>query len=62
MSTLAWLAIPVIALALAVLWAVWASRTPPRADTHETLEERARFKAAFDREREEKPGRRRPRG
>jgi hypothetical protein len=46
--TLAWLAIPVVALVLAVLWAVWASRTPPRADTHDTLEQHARFRAAFD--------------
>ena len=58
MTTLAWLAIPLVALVLAVLWALWASRTPPRAGTHETLEEHERFKAAFDPER---PGRRRPR-
>ena len=62
MSTLAWLAIPVVALVLAVLWAVWASRTPPRADTHETLEQQARFKAAFDRGHDDDAGRRRPRG
>jgi hypothetical protein len=49
-SPLAWLAIPVVALVLGVLWAVWTSRTRPRADTHETLEEHARFKAVFDRE------------
>ncbi len=48
MSSLAWLAIPVVALALGVLWALWASRTRPRADTHESLAEHARFKAAFD--------------
>jgi hypothetical protein len=40
-----------VALALAVLWVVWTSRARPRADTHETLEEHARFKAAFDPER-----------
>jgi hypothetical protein len=45
------LVIPVVALALGVLWAAWASRTRPRAGTHETLEEHARFKAVFDRER-----------
>ena len=50
MSPLVWLAIPVAGLVLGVLWAVWTSRTRPRADTHETLEERARFKAVFDRE------------
>jgi hypothetical protein len=52
-----WLAIPVVALVLAILWALWASRTPPRADTHETLAEHDRFKRAFDPERP----RRRPR-
>ena len=50
MSPLAWLAIPVVALVLGVLWAVWTSRTRPRANTHETLEEHARFKAVFDRD------------
>lgn len=59
MQTLAWLAIPVVGLALAVLWAVWASRTPPRADTHDTLAQHARFRAAFDPERGRR--RRRPR-
>ena len=53
MSPLAWLAIPVAGLVLGVLWAVWTSRTRPRADTHETLEEHARFKAAFDPDRRE---------
>jgi hypothetical protein len=57
-SPLAWLAIPVVGLVLGVLWALWTSRTRPRADTHETLSEHARFKAAFDREQ---PGGR-PRG
>ena len=57
MSPLVWLAIPVVALALAILWAVWASRTPPRAETHETLAEHERFKRAFDHDRP----RRRPR-
>jgi hypothetical protein len=54
-SSLVWLTIPLAALVLAVLWVVWTSRTRPRADTHETLEEHARFKAAFD------PDRSRPR-
>lgn len=52
-----WLTIPVVALVLAILWALWASRTPPRADTHETLAEHDRFKRAFDPDRR----RRRPR-
>jgi hypothetical protein len=50
-SSLVWLAIPLVALLLAVLWVIWTSRTRPRADTHETLEEHARFKAAFDPDR-----------
>ena len=57
MSSLVWLAIPLVALLLAVLWVIWTSRARPRADTHETLEEHARFKAAFDPDRT----RRRPR-
>jgi hypothetical protein len=61
-SPLAWLAIPVVALVLGVLWAVWTSRTRPRANTHETLEEHARFKAVFDREQPDSrpPGTRQP--
>jgi heme exporter protein D len=56
-SSLVWLAIPLVALVLAVLWVVWTSRTRPRADTHETLEEHARFKAAMDPERYARPDR-----
>lgn len=48
MDALVWLTIPVAALVLALLWVAWTSRTRPRADTHETLEEHRRFKAAFD--------------
>ncbi|MEO7981814.1 MAG: hypothetical protein ABI807_13100 [Sporichthyaceae bacterium] len=58
MSPLAWLAIPLVALVLGVLWALWASRTRPRADTHETLAEHDRFKAAFDPERSDRRRRR----
>ena len=49
MSTLVWLAIPVVAVLLAVLWVMWATRTRPPVDVHDSLEERERFKAAFDR-------------
>lgn len=48
MSPLVWLAIPLAALALAVLWVAWASRSRPRADTHDTVAEYERFRAAFD--------------
>ena len=48
MTALAWLAIPLVALCLAVLWVMWASRERPRADTHDTVKEHERFKRAFD--------------
>jgi hypothetical protein len=49
MSALVWLTIPVVAVLLAVLWVAWSSRSRPRADTHDTLEEHRRFRAAFER-------------
>lgn len=48
MSALVWLAIPVLALVLALLWVAWAGRVRPRADTHDTLEEHRRFREAFE--------------
>jgi hypothetical protein len=54
---LVWLTIPLGALVLAVLWVIWTSRARPRADTHETLLEHARFKAAFDTKHDEPDGR-----
>jgi hypothetical protein len=59
MAALVWLAIPLVVLAIAILWVIWASRPKPRADTHETLEERERFKAVFDPHRREVPRRKR---
>ena len=49
MSVLVWLAIPVVAVVLAILWVMWATRTRPPVDVHDSLEEHERFKAAFDR-------------
>ena len=49
MKALVWLAIPVVAVVLAILWVMWATRTRPPVDVHDSLEERERFKAAFDR-------------
>jgi hypothetical protein len=49
MSALAWLAIPLVAVVLAILWVMWATRTRPPVDVHDSLEEHERFKAAFDR-------------
>jgi hypothetical protein len=48
MSALVWLTIPVGALLLALLWVAWATRTRPRADTHETVAAHRRFQAAFN--------------
>lgn len=52
MSALVWLTIPVVALLLATVWVAWASRTRPRADTHETVEAHRRFRAAFENHRD----------
>ena len=49
MPALAWLAIPVVAVLLATLWVAWSGRTRPPVDVHESLRERERFKAAFER-------------
>jgi hypothetical protein len=65
MSALAWLAIPLGAVALAILWVMWVSRERPPVDPHESVEEHERFKAAFDRRRPDAPpyhGRERRRG
>jgi len=64
MPALAWLAIPVVAVLLATLWVMWASRTRPRVGVRESLGEHERFKAAFDRRsgdpaRDRRPDRRR---
>ena len=48
MSALVWLAIPAVALVLAVLWVAWSNRVRPRADTHETVEAHRRFRKAFE--------------
>ncbi|NHC13289.1 hypothetical protein [Motilibacter deserti] len=48
MDQLAWLAIPVVAVVLAIAWVAWAGRTRPPADTHETVEGYRRFTAALD--------------
>jgi hypothetical protein len=47
-EVLAWLAIPVGAVLLALMWVAWVSRVKPPADVHETLEDYQRFKAAFE--------------
>jgi len=57
MSALVWLTIPVGALALALLWVAWATRTRPRADTHETVAAPRRFQEAFESHRVPDPRR-----
>jgi hypothetical protein len=57
MSALAWLAIPVVALVLAMAWVAWAGRERPRADTHDTVLAHERFKAAFERPAHRRSGR-----
>lgn len=52
---LAWLTIPLVALVLALLWVAWATRTRPRADTHETMAEHRRFRAAFEQREKRRP-------
>ncbi|NHC45641.1 hypothetical protein [Motilibacter aurantiacus] len=48
MNQLAWLAIPVVAVVLAIAWVAWAGRTRPPADAHDTVEGYRRFTAALD--------------
>ena len=48
MTPLVWLTIPLVALVLSGLWVAWASRTRPRADTHDTVAAYERFRNAFD--------------
>ena len=51
MTVLAWLAIPLVATVLAVLWVLWRARPRPPADIHETLGDYERFKEVFDQPR-----------
>jgi hypothetical protein len=48
MRVLGWLAIPVAATLLAILWVLWRSRPKPPAAMHETLESYEKFKQVFD--------------
>jgi hypothetical protein len=48
-EVLGWLAIPVGAVLLALVWVAWVSRSRPPADVQDTLEDYQRFKAAFER-------------
>lgn len=47
MGVLAWWAIPAVATALALAWAAWASRSRPRADAYDTVDDYRRFRQAL---------------
>lgn len=47
MTVLAWWAIPIVATALALGWAAWASRSRPRPQAYDTIDDYQRFRAAL---------------
>lgn len=49
MQALAWWLIPIVATLLAVVWVSVRNRPRPPVDTHESLEEHERFRAAMER-------------
>ncbi len=51
MGALAWLAIPIGALLLAVVWAAWTGRSRTPRDPRDSVESYHRFVAALDRTR-----------
>ena len=53
MSPLAWLAIPLLALTAAVVWASWAARPRGPADPLDSVEAHHRFVQALERSRQE---------
>ncbi len=55
MSPLLWLAIPLLALIAAVLWATWAARPRGPADPVDSVAAHHRFVAALERSRHEQP-------
>ena len=61
MQAVAWWLIPIVATLLAVAWLSFRNRPRPPVDTHESLEERERFRAAMERPVDAPKGRRRPR-
>ncbi|HVY08565.1 MAG TPA: hypothetical protein VHB18_00265 [Mycobacteriales bacterium] len=50
MGVLAWLGVPAIATLLAIVWVNWSARPRGPVETEQSLAERERFKAAFDRQ------------
>lgn len=49
MQALAWWLIPIVATLVAVGWLSFRARPRPPVDPHDSLEERARFRAAMER-------------
>jgi hypothetical protein len=50
MGVLAWLGVPAAATLVAIVWVNWAARPRGPVETEDSLAERERFKAAFDRQ------------
>jgi hypothetical protein len=50
MGVLAWLGVPAVATLVAIVWVNWAARPRGPVETEDSLAERERFKAAFDRQ------------
>lgn len=55
MSPLVWLAIPLVALIAAVLWAGWAGRERGPADPLDSVAAHHRFVEALERSRQDQP-------
>jgi hypothetical protein len=53
---LVWLAIPLVALVVAVLWAGWAGRERGPADPLDSVAAHHRFVEALERSRQDQPG------
>jgi hypothetical protein len=49
MGVLAWLGVPAVATLVAIVWVNWAARPRGPVEIEQSLAERERFKAAFDR-------------
>lgn len=47
MTSLDWLAIPLVAVALAIVWVSWVGRTRRPPDVADTVQDYAKFQAAL---------------
>ncbi len=55
MSPLAWLAIPLVALIVAIAWASWVARPRGPSDPVDSVAAHHRFMEALERSRQERP-------